>query len=463
MMPNVFVVGEGRQAQDLAALLHAQRESHVAVLPAIASTRELAPPDVLILTTAVAAAGCEDLSAQLREACVTCPVLAVVGRSGLERELARLDAGVADFLLWPYDDAEVRARVRRAIGRGRAALVEQTAADLRRETAPEVVIGDAPAFAAIKAKLPQVARAEATVVLQGETGTGKEVVARAIHYMSPRAGGPFLPVNCGAIPRELIENELFGHRRGAYTDAREPARGLIAQAEGGTLFLDEVDAIPLAGQVKLLQFLQSKRYRPLGASAMVQADVRIVAATNRDLEDEVGRGTFREDLYYRLNIISLRLPALRERTEDLPRLAAHFLSRHNAGSRAGGWSLTAELLATLALHSWPGNVRELENLIEQMVALNPRGPLGLEALPPRFRSAEAPPGRLAPFRQAKAAAIAAFERTYASQLLAEHAGNVTAAARAAGKDRRAFGRLVKKHRVQKGAVVPVGRFRPTTG
>jgi DNA-binding NtrC family response regulator len=354
---------------------------------------------------------------------------------------------VPDFLAAPLRPAEGRGRIWRILAQQETRHVAEACTLVTERIGLDLIVGEDPAFAAIKAKLPAVARAEATVLISGETGTGKEVVARGIHYLSRRARGPFLPVDCGAIPVELFENELFGHRRGAFTDARETAAGLIAAADGGTIFLDEVHAIPVPAQTKLLRFLQTQHYRPLGSGEFVRADVRIIAATNADLEAGIKTGAFRQDLYYRLNIISLALPPLRERRGDIPLLARHFLARHAGPEGRERWQVEPDVLECLERYAWPGNVRELENVIQQVVALAPAGPLGLEALPLRFHRRE--DVRLPrSFREAKAQAVATFERDYIERLLSAHRGNITQAARAARKDRRAFGRLVQKYTVE---------------
>ena len=205
------------------------------------------------------------------------------------------------------------------------------------------------------------------MLVLGETGTGKEVVGRAIHYLSPRAGKPFVPVNCGAIPVELVENELFGHERGAFTGATGSRDGLIQEAEQGTLFLDEVNALPLMAQVKLLRFLQSKEYRALGSTKSMQGDVRIIAASNADLEAEVAAGTMRRDLYYRLNVVPIVLPPLRTRSTDIILLARHFLAQYAAKLNSPAVAFSPEAERKLLLYSWPGNVRELEHVIERVV------------------------------------------------------------------------------------------------
>jgi DNA-binding NtrC family response regulator len=330
------------------------------------------------------------------------------------------------------------------------------------------IVGEEPHFATIKAKLPLIANAEATVLATGETGTGKEVIARAIHYLSRRTHAPFLCVNCGAIPTNLFESEVFGHRRGAFTDARTSVPGLISEAEGGTVFLDEVDAIPLLAQVKLLHFLQDKVYRPLGAANSQRADVRIIAATNSDLEAKVAAGEFREDLYYRLNIITIALPPLRERRRDIPLLARYFLTKYASAESRRSWEFAPGVLEMFQSYPWPGNIRELENMIQQIVALLSPGMIRVEDLPPRLRPRTSVVSAKS-FREAKARSVAGFEQEYAARLLAEHGGNITRAAQAAGKDRRAFARLVKKYGIMKTAFSrwtrprTSGQFDPTTG
>ncbi len=354
----------------------------------------------------------------------------------------------ADFLLAPFRPEEVRTRLQRVLERTRVENMAVTCAQVTARTGLDAIVGEEQALIAIKAKLPAIARAEATALISGETGTGKEMIARAIHYLSHRAHAPFLPVNCGAIPTELFENELFGHKPGAFTDARTAAPGMIAEAEGGTLFLDEVDTIPLLAQVKLLRFLQQKTYRSLGGAAFQQADVRIIAATNVDLEAKVEGGAFREDLYYRLNIIPITLPPLRERRGDIPLLARHLLGKYVRPEERGAWQFSSESLELLQGYPWPGNVRELENLIQQIVAIRSPGVIGPETLPSRFRPELLEPPA-ATFREAKARVVAGFEREYASRLLTAYNWNITRAAQAAEKDRRAFARLIKKHGIER--------------
>jgi two-component system response regulator GlrR len=318
-----------------------------------------------------------------------------------------------------------------------------------RETAPRPaamrdVVGSAPAFVQQLAKLPSIAACHAGVLILGETGTGKEVFARAVHYRSARAARPLVAVNCGAIPAELVESELFGHVRGAYTTAHASRDGLVREAEGGTLFLDDVDCLPAPAQVKLLRFVQEKEYRAVGASAVRRADVRIVAASNRDLTRLAAQGEFRSDLYYRLNVLTLNLPALRERREDIPALAAHFLRHFALELDRPPCELAPSALDKLVRHAWPGNIRELRHVIERAVLMAPG--TRLEAADIEISGATALPAT-ATFQEMKARVIDDFERSYIESLLCRTGGNITHAAQAAGKNRRAFFELIRKHSI----------------
>lgn len=312
---------------------------------------------------------------------------------------------------------------------------------LRTKLGLQQLIGESPAFLAAKARIVTVAPYNTTVLLLGETGTGKEMFARAIHHLSPRVRQPFVPVNCGAIPADLVENELFGHERGAFTGALSTTTGLIHEAEGGTLFLDEVDCLGSLAQVKLLRFLQEKEYRPVGSQKTCRANVRVIAATNTDVERAVQEGRLRADLYFRLNVIPLVLPRLRDRTEDIPLLAHHFLVHYvnEFGKSVTGFTATA--MHRLIQHNWPGNIRELEHAIERAVVLTSGTLIDEEHL--LFRR-ETTNKALPSFQAAKAEAIRQFERAYIQEMLAAHQGNITRAAQACQKDRRAFSRLMSK-------------------
>ncbi len=354
-------------------------------------------------------------------------------------ELVR--TGANEFFVPPLRALDILPRVSRLLERSEpnGALM----ATLKQRLGLKKLVGESTLFLEQMEKVPLVAKFNTIVLVLGETGTGKELCARAIHYLSPRASKPFVPINCGAIPADLVENELFGHVRGAFTGAATSRRGLIEEAEGGTLFLDEVDCLPLLAQVKFLRFLQEREFRPLGATKMRQADVRVIAAANSNLEEAVKTGRLREDLFYRLNIVPLMLPSLRERREDIPLLARHFLRRYEVEFDKEIAGVSPEAMHLLMVHSWPGNVRELEHVIERAVVLA-KGPIvQLEDL---VLSRLETDGRQS-LRQAKANMVEKFEKTYIQGLLVAYQGNITRAAEAAQKNRRAFWQLIRRHHI----------------
>jgi DNA-binding NtrC family response regulator len=362
--------------------------------------------------------------------------------------LLRLAAeAVDDFVLWPIRPEEWRQRFAWLVGPARGGEALQTV--LLEAMGRAHLIGSDPALLATVQNIPKVARQASPVLITGETGTGKELCARTIHYCSNRREYPFVPVDCGAVPDHLFENELFGHSRGAFTDAHGDQRGLVGLAEGGTLFLDEIDSLTPAAQGKLLRFLQERSYKPLGSERFQRADVHIVAAANRPLEPLVREKVFRSDLFYRLNVMRLHLAPLRERPADIPLLARHFVDRLCAEAGSPRKLLTAAALRKLECHRWPGNVRELFNVVQRAVVFSEGNrilavDIGIGA---DHDNAAGPDGDDG-FRQAKARALAEFERQYVERLLRKHEGNVTRAAREAKKERRAFGRLVKKLGIQ---------------
>jgi two-component system, NtrC family, response regulator GlrR len=382
-----------------------------------------------------------ELLRALRSGPPALPIIVVGEAREPDEVLEVLRLGATDYLTPPLTSVDVLPRVWRSLPFEDQAPPPPSA--LLESMRRVGLVGRSPGFLSEIAKVPLVSSCDASVLISGETGTGKELLARAIHALGPRAAAPFIPVNCGAIPVDLVENELFGHERGAFTSADRASAGLVQEADGGTLFLDEIDALPLLAQVKLLRFLQDREYRPLGSRATRHADVRVITATNIDFERAVERGVLRRDLYYRLNIIPLSLPPLRERREDVTILARHFVERFAASLRKPVSGLSPEATQKLVLHDWPGNVRELEHVVERAVALS-TGPViqGRDVVLP---SRDGAPDES--FRQAKARAVQAFERTYLQGLLLAHQGNITRAATAAHKNRRAFFELLRKHRI----------------
>jgi len=363
---------------------------------------------------------------------------------GGDDEMLRAAAGVVDdFLITPVRHEELRYRLSRLLA-PRPPSLEDVQSTLIGEAGLGEMVGEDPAFAMVLTQVVVFAASQAPVFLTGETGTGKELCARVIHLLSKRRNGPFIPVDCGAIPEHLFENELFGHYRGAFTDARADQKGLVALARGGTLFIDEIDSLSPVAQVKVLRLLQENTYRPLGSESFQNANVRIITATNNDLEVLVRKNQFRSDLFFRINVLSLQLPALRERRGDIPLLARHFIKGMCLGSDMPTKSLSFEAMRKLEAHDWPGNIRELFNSMQRAVLTAPGELISAEYV----HFVLAPPAGgtpVADFRNAKVQIIKKFEREYVERLMDKHHGNITRAAAEAGKDRRAFGRLVKKY------------------
>jgi len=313
------------------------------------------------------------------------------------------------------------------------------------------LIGESPAFLTLLRTVERIAAHDTTTVLiRGETGTGKELIARAVHYLGARRACPFVPVNCGALPESLAENELFGHRGGAFTGATQESVGLVRRAHGGSLFLDEVDALPPRAQVSLLRFLQEGCFRPLGATAEERVDVRVLAASNRCLETEVREGRFRQDLYYRLDVITLNVPPLRERTGDVRILSSHFLKQFAQRYAMRDRHLHEQSMRWFEQYGWPGNVRQLENLIHRECLLSEadeldiKAPVDFAALASQLPIDQAGLHELS-YHSAKLRVLQEFDRNYLTRLIALAQGNVTKAARLAGKERRAFGKLLKRY------------------
>jgi two-component system response regulator GlrR len=352
-----------------------------------------------------------------------------------------LKVGASDFMVAPISVPDTVARIWRLFGENPRHDLTQS---LKATAGMKLLVGQAPSFLAETRKIPLLAGCDGRVLILGETGTGKELFARAIHYLSPRMRQPFVPVSCGAIPVDLLENELFGHEKGAFTGAISYKPGLIREAENGTLFLDEIDALPLLAQTKLLRFLQEGEYRPLGASKSLQADVRVIAASNANLGELVREGRLRQDLYYRLNIIRINLPPLRDRREDIPLLSAHFVDKYAHEFRRNIRGLTEAAMQKLVFHDWPGNIRELENTIERAVVLTHKERIeGSEIM---LADSDLPV-EIQSFQESKAKVITKFERSYIRNLMVVYRGNITHAARAAKKNRRAFWELMRKHKI----------------
>ena len=364
------------------------------------------------------------------------PVVILTAHGTIPEAVTATRRGVFSFLTKPFEPKVLLDTVAEAMRLSSPALGDME--DWRAE-----LITRASAMEDLLSQARRVAASDASVCIFGASGTGKELLARAIHRASPRAQAPFVAVNCGAIPEGLLESELFGHKKGSFTGAVADRRGLFQAAQGGTLFLDEIGDMPLPLQVKLLRALEERKIRPVGSHEQHDVDVRVIAATHRKLEELIASGQFREDLYYRLNVVKLYIPTLVERREDIPLLANHFLSRLAERYRKNRLALAPEAMQLLVSAQWPGNVRQLLNVIEQAVALAPT-----EVIPESLvrQALDAGDSTLTPLDEARRA----FERDYLVRILKITGGNVTKAARLAGRNRTEFYRLLERHSLEPG-------------
>jgi two-component system response regulator AtoC len=374
------------------------------------------------------------------------PVVVITAFGSLDTAVAAIRAGAYDFITKPFEVDVLCLALERAIKhRALREEVKRLKAAVGETTRYEEIIGASPAMRRVYELLDRVIESDASVLITGESGTGKEVIARAIHRRGRRAQGPFVAINCSAMPETLLESELFGHVKGAFTDAKASRKGLFAQANGGTLFLDEIGEMPVGLQPKLLRALQERSVRPVGGEAEVKFDVRVIAATNRDLESAIEERRFREDLYYRLNVIHIELPALRSRGSDILILAQHFLDHFasQSGKRVSGMS--PEAAERLLAYSWPGNVRELQNCIERALVLTRFETLTVEDLPEKIRNyrrshvlvAGDDPSELVPMEEV--------ERRYILRVMEAVSGNKTMAAQVLQLDRKTLYRKLEKY------------------
>ncbi len=390
----------------------------------------------------------------------TLPVIMLTAFATIESAVAAVKEGAFDYLPKDFSVDQLRVAVERAL-RHRGLQVENRnlRQQLQRTLGLENIVGRSPAMTQVFELVKKAARSEANILVLGESGTGKELIARAIHANSPRAGQPFVPVDCASLPEHLLESELFGHEKGAFTGAVRSKPGLMETAHRGTLFLDEIAELPAPLQVKLLRVLQERQIRRVGGTSLVDVDVRVVSATNRDLRDAIAKGQFREELYYRVNVIAIQLPALRERAGDVRLLAHTFLKQFGQGRVT---ALDDAAAQALERYAWPGNVRELQNVLERACALAEGPTVTVKDLPDHVLHAApspgAPPSDVAAavagvppsggdvtLKDAKERWLQVLEVAYLRDLLARHDGNVSSAAKAAGIDRKTFHRLINKY------------------
>lgn len=391
-----------------------------------------------------------------KQHCPMTPVIMMTAHGCIDSAIEATRKGAFDYVTKPFRKERILQIVDQALKWQGMELENKILRErLGSENQAPTMIGNSPAMAALQRQVSKVAATSATVLVTGESGTGKELVAKTIHLRSKRSSRPFVPVNCGAMPESLMESELFGHVRGAFTGAIKDKPGLVGEAGGGTLFLDEIGDISLAMQVKLLRLLQEGEYKCVGDTRNRKADVRFIAATHQDLPERIRKGEFREDLFYRLNVINIQIPPLRERREDIPALANYFFKKyvllHEKRDLEG---ISPEAMDTLCRADWPGNIRELENVLERGVILATRNllqpqDLALQSL------AHDDAGLMAedeyfqlPFKDAKDKLLEQFQTTYLSKVLSRHGGNVSHAARDSGLKRQYFHKLMRELDVQ---------------
>jgi DNA-binding NtrC family response regulator len=437
-----------------------QREGHpvVAIDDAVEGLAAAKDPsiDVVVLDIKMPHLSGMDLLRAIKADRPDVEVIMMTAFATVETAVEAVKAGAYDYLTKPFENIdEVSLTVAKAAER--KALKDRTRALEEALTARsqfEDLIGQSSQMRAVFKLVETVSHSTATVLIQGESGTGKELVARAIHYRSARRDKPFVAVNCSALTETLLESELFGHVKGSFTGATGNKKGLFEAADGGTIFLDEIGDVPPATQVRLLRVLQEGEVKRVGANEPVKVDVRVIAATHVDLSRAKEQGKFREDLFYRLNVITIDLPPLRDRPEDVPLLAHHFLKVYASKADKKVTGISPRAMEALTCNRWTGNVRELENVIERAVVLTANDAIDVEDLPPGFQAAPQADSAVEvfslahlPYAQAKRLAMRAFERRYLSALLEKNNHNVSSAARAAGVDRSNFRRLLKQYEV----------------
>jgi len=375
-------------------------------------------------------------------------VVMLTAHGDVESAVAALKTGAYDFLAKPLEPSNLFIALEKALERSR--LLRENRRLRGSVAASEAgleIIGESPCMVRLRQTIAAVAGSDYTVLIQGESGTGKEAVARAIHRLSGRSQAAMLSVNCPAIPDQLLESELFGHVKGAFTGAERASKGLFLAAEGGTILLDEIGDIPMNIQTKLLRVLQEREVRPVGGSETLKVDVRILASTNQHLAEKIQDKSFREDLFYRLNVLTIQTPPLRERREDIPLLAVHFLQRSCEEMNLPVKQLTPDALGYLAGRGWPGNVRQLLNFMRRLVVFSPGEVVDAEAallVDGGESSPQAAPGSLGSYQEAKNNALDAFTRTYVDQLLTHTRGNISEAARASGLERASLQKILKR-------------------
>jgi two-component system response regulator AtoC len=444
MPANIWVIDDDASSRELLArVLGARGWSVVTFADGREALDRLASdgaPDLVVSDIRMAEVGGLEVTEAFHRDAADTPVILVTAFGNVDGAVEAIRRGAFDYVSKPYDvDAVVLTASRALDQRQLVAENKLLRRQLRDKYRLENAVGRSETMLQVFKTAARVAASDATVLILGESGTGKELVAHAIHAASPRAAGPFVPVDCGAIAEGVLESELFGHVRGAFTGAQTARRGLFEEASGGTLFLDEIGDVGPGLQARLLRALQESTIRRVGSNEAIPVDARVVAATNKDLEAAVAGGRFREDLFYRLNVVTLRIPPLRERREDVPLLAEHFAAKHGRGD---GATVSAEARELLQAYDWPGNVRELENVIARALALNPSGVVVPADLPDRVRGEAPEPTKGLPLPPGLRPTLDELSRRYAALVLSECGGNKTRAAEQLGIDRKTLYRIL---------------------
>jgi DNA-binding NtrC family response regulator len=454
--PSVLIVDdEPSMGRILLKVLREANFEPTAVTSAPAALEHLASRPVDAVLTDVRMPGMDglDLLKKIRETEPDVPVVLMTAYGTIEQAVQATKLGAYDYVRKPFNNAEIVHTIRLALERRQ--LVEQTrylSSELERRYALDNIIGKNPRMQQIFDLILKVAPTPAYVLILGESGTGKELVARAIHHHSPRKNRRFVPINCSALPRELLESELFGHEQGAFTDARSAKRGLLEIADGGTILLDEIGDMPMELQAKTLRVIEDHEFRKVGGVNAIRVDLRIIASTHQNLDQLIDEGRFRQDLYHRLNVMAIRLPPLRERLDDIPLLARHFTDVYNERMSRKATGVSPEALRVLMDYRWPGNVRELENAIEHALILRREGEIQPSELPEHILSSQGTSrlawesGELVSYKVAKEA----FERGYFTELLERNEHNVSRSAIAAGLSRRHLQEKLKQYGIRRG-------------
>ena len=445
---TIMVVDDDREMVRL--LCDILREAHYKTLSAKSGIDALTSvaqesPDLLISDLRMTGMDGHQLQLELKRVAPELPVIVITAFGSIQSAVHSMKLGAFDYITKPFGNDELLTTVSRALENRRLRReIKRLRGELARSYGLTNIIAANPKMTTVLDRMEQVADSNASVLIIGESGTGKDLLARALHFESLRRDGPFVPINCVAIPENLIESELFGYVRGAFTDARQSKTGLFQAAEGGTLFLDEIGEMPLPLQAKLLRVIEDKKVRPLGATSETPVSVRIVAATNSDLESAIAQGRFRSDLYYRIATFTLTVPPLRERPEDIPALANHFLKRASAEAGKAVPEIEAEAMASLMRYRWPGNVRELQSAIQSGVILCCNNKLMVNDLPPRITGTERTPRNIIDEAAARKLGLDEMDREYVRVVLASVGGNKAEAAAILQIDRKTLYRKLEE-------------------